>query len=80
MEPDHAKEIEQIIAGLDCPKDFVCYRSGFTTLCKAEDIGYEPYLQCLEKSPEDCAFSLSYANLHHCDCPLRFYIVKKLKK
>ena len=80
MEPDHKKEIEKIIREFDCPKGFVCYTSGFDSLCKAEDIGLEPYLACLDERPEECLFLLSYANVHYCDCPLRLYIAKKLKK
>jgi hypothetical protein len=79
MEADHEKEIRRIIAEFDCPKDFVCYKSGFVNLCKAEDVGCEPYLECLDGSPE-CMFLLSYASVHYCDCPLRLYIAKKLKK
>jgi hypothetical protein len=80
MEPDHEKEIRQIIAEFDCPKKFVCYKSGFSTLCKAADIASEPYLECHDESPEECMFLLSFANVHYCDCPLRLYIAKKLKK
>ena len=80
MEPDHEKEIRQIIAEFDCPKDFVCYKSGFSNLCEAKDIGLERYLECFHESPEKCMFLLSYANVHYCDCPLRLYIARKLKK
>jgi hypothetical protein len=72
-------EIEQLIDTFSCPKDFRCYRSGFSTLCEAEDIG-EQYLKCCEKGRGDCQFLLSFAKIHFCDCPLRFYILKKLKK
>ena len=80
MERDCENEIKQIIGELNCPKDFVCYKSGFSNLCEAEDIGLEPFLECLEKSREECPFLLSYANVHFCDCPLRVYIAKKLRK
>jgi hypothetical protein len=80
MERDHEKQIRQIIAAFDCPKDFICYKSGFTNLCKAEDIGLEPYLECFDESSEECMFLLSYANVRYCDCPLRYFIAKKLKK
>ena len=36
---DINKEIEKIIDELKCPKDFICYKSGFQNLCKVEDIG-----------------------------------------
>jgi hypothetical protein len=80
MEHDHKKEIERIIGEFSCPKDFICYKSGFSKICKAEDIGLEPYLECCDESPEECTFLLSYANVRYCDCPLRCYIAKTLKK
>jgi hypothetical protein len=79
IEQNNQREIEQILDAFTCPKDFRCYKSGFSKLCQAEDVG-EPYLKCLEKDRGDCAFLLSFANVHFCDCPLRFYIAKKLKK
>ena len=80
MEPDNEREIRQLISEFDCPKDFICYKSRFSNLCKAEDIGLEPYLECLDESSEECEFLLSYAKVRFCDCPLRFYIAKNLKK
>ncbi len=80
MESHHDEEIERIISGFSCPKGFVCYKSGFVTLCKAADIGFDPFLECFEEAAQECAFSLSCANIHFCDCPLRFYIAKKLQK
>lgn len=80
MEPDHEREIRQLISEFDCPKDFICYKSRLINLCRAEDIGLEPYLECFDESSEGCAFLLSYANVRFCDCPLRLYIAKKLKR
>ncbi len=80
VELDYEKEIKEILTKFSCPKDFICYKSGFSNLCEAEDIGLGPYLECLEKRREGCPFLLSYANVHFCDCPLRVYIAKKLRK
>ena len=80
MEQDIKKEVEEIISGLQCPKDFECYKSGFENLCKAKDIGLKNYLECLEEDPTSCTFSLSMSGLYYCECPLRIYIAKKLKK
>jgi hypothetical protein len=80
MEPEHEREIRQLISEFDCPKDFMCYKSGLNNVCRAENIGSEPYLECLDENSEGCAFLLSYANVRFCDCPLRFYLAKKLKK
>ena len=79
MEKDIQKEIEEIIDGLKCPKDFICYKSGFQKLCKVEDIGLESFLICLNGLAGECKFSVCFSNLNFCQCPLRMYICRKLK-
>ncbi len=74
------KGIAEIIGGFQCPKDFKCYTSGFENLCKAKDIGIRSFLLCLEKNPRECKLSLNIGYESICECPLRFYIAKKLKK
>jgi hypothetical protein len=74
MEKDHQKEIEAIIGQSKCPKDFLCYGSGFETLCKARLIDGVPFLECIEK------LSLDFGSTHSCECPVRLYIAKELKK
>jgi hypothetical protein len=73
-------EIEEIIDGLECSKDFLCYRSGFNSLCKTEDNGIESVLVCSEEEPQKCNFSHSSEYRFFCKCPLRIYIAKELKK
>ncbi len=73
-------KIEEIMAGMQCPKDFQCARSGLERLCKAKDFGLENYLECLEETPQACAFALPFGDGHFCQCPLRVYLCKKLKK
>jgi len=58
MEDSTENKLAEIICQMKCPKDFVCYKSGFKTLCKAEDVGMQSYLRCLEKNPSDCIFAL----------------------
>jgi|GEM_PF-641935 len=79
VEKDIREEIEKIIDGLKCPKDFVCYKSGFRKLCKIEDIGLESFLICLNGLAGECKFSVCFSNLYFCQCPLRIYICRKLK-
>ena len=74
------KKLEDIIDGVKCPKGFICYKSGYDNLCKAEDIGIESFLVCLEKDPSDCKFSISFGDGFYCQCPLRVYIAKKIQK
>lgn len=79
MDDDIRKEIEAIIGGMECPKDFQCYRSGLKVLCKARDFGIENYLECLETEPQGCCFSISFGDMRFCKCPLRYYLVSNQK-
>ena len=79
-EQDYRKEIEEIMGRLTCPKDFKCYKSGLDDLCKAQDVGLEEFLECLEENPLECTFSVHYGAVFYCRCPLRVYIVKKFGK
>jgi len=80
VETDHKNEIEKIIGQMQCAKDFQCYKSGLKALCKAKDIGITSYLQCLEENAFGCQFSVRFGNKYYCECPLRVYIGKELKK
>jgi hypothetical protein len=77
---EQRQEIEKIASGLNCSKDFRCYKSGSEKLCKARDFGMEEYIDCLEENPEKCEFSLPFGEGYLCKCALRIYIAKNLKK
>lgn len=79
MQHEDMKVIEDIIDGIKCPNDFDCYKKEIEDLCKAKDFGLSDFLECLEKKPE-CKFSVPYGSWYLCECPLRIYIAKKLKK
>jgi hypothetical protein len=80
MKQEHKLELEQIIGGLQCPKDFKCYKMGFENLCKAKDVGLESHLVCLEEHSFECKFSVAFGRSYFCHCPLRVFLTKKLKK
>jgi hypothetical protein len=80
MKDEDRKKIEEILAGLQCPKNFKCADGGFERLCKARDIGLKNYLDCLEGNPSACSFALSFGYGYLCCCPLRVYLSKELKK
>jgi len=80
MKEEDRKKIEEIVDGMQCPKDFICVESGFERMCQAKDFGLESYLECLDDNPQGCPFSLSFGEGHFCQCPLRVYLSKKLKK
>jgi len=74
------KKLKEMIGSIKCPKDFICYKSGFETLCKAEDVGKKSVLLCLEEKPEECKFSLPIGLKYYCQCPIRVFIRKKYNK
>ncbi len=80
MEQEQKQKLEEIIGDLQCPKDFICYRSGLEELCKAEDIGQESFLVCREEGGKRCKFSVNYGAGLFCKCPLRIYIAKEFKR
>ena len=80
IQQDTQQDIEEIIDGLKCPKDFVCYKSEFKRLCRVKDIGMESFLICLENKLLECRFSIYFGELYFCQCPLRVYIAKNIKK
>ena len=80
MNEKQKKEIEAILGDIECPKDFRCYKSGFKYLCKAQKVGVGSFLRCQEEDREGCQFQVTLGSAHFCECPLRKYIVKKLKK
>lgn len=81
MEQEVEKEIEQIIEGMECTKDFECYRSGFKRLCRARNGGLQEHVWCMEEAGVSlgCRYSLSFGAGMLCKCPLRVYLAKKLK-
>jgi hypothetical protein len=77
-------KIEEIIDGLQCPKDFKCYKEGFQDICQVKDVGLDSIVECLETTENGCGntcpFHISYGHSHYCSCPLRIYIAKRLHK
>ncbi len=81
METAVQEHIEEIIVdGLQCPKEFSCYTSGLKDLCKARDIGLDSFVACLAADPLQCKFSIHFGGIFFCQCKLRVYIAKKLRK
>jgi hypothetical protein len=80
LQQDIQKDIEEIIDGLKCSNNFICYKSKFERLSRVQDIGMESFLICLENKVLDCRFSINFGDIYFCQCPLRFYIAKHLKK
>ena len=83
MKEEDRKRIDEILGEMKCPKGFRCAESGFEDLCRAKDFGDEKRLHCLEPESEPCPFATDYDcgfRMRFCNCPLRVYIAKNLKK
>lgn len=80
MDKEHKRQIEEIISTRECPKDFVCYKSGFEKLSKVEIIGDAKLVECLEKRAQACEFGFPFEHGFFCKCPLRCYIAKNFHK
>ena len=78
MQKDVENKIEEFVGKLGCPKGFRCCTEGLEGLCKAQDVGLAT--ECLEENPFECPFSVPFGGLYYCECPLRVYIAKELKK
>ena len=77
---EHESQVEKIISAMECPRDFVCYKSGFENLSRVRIIGDAKLIECLEKSPHTCEFRFSFEHGSFCKCPLRYYIAKNFDK
>lgn len=73
-------EVTEIIGGLKCPKNYHCYRTKYTELCRAAFVDSLKVLHCLEENAQGCIFALSYKDAWYCQCPLRNYIAEKIKR
>ena len=78
MEQEHEEKIAEIMADMDCPKDFKCHKSQFTDLSKARGMGIKEFAQCLDSSA-GCDFSFAFGNIYMCKCPLRVYLANTLE-
>jgi hypothetical protein len=80
LDKKQRQQLEEIVNGIKCPKNFRCYKSGLEYLCKAEDIGQESFLACKEKDGATCKFAVPLGKAYFCQCPIRIYIAKNLGK
>ncbi len=74
----HKEKIGQLIADMNCSKDFQCSKSGFNNLCKAKENRIDGYADCLEYQIA-CEFKVYFGYGVLCRCPLRVYIAKNME-
>jgi hypothetical protein len=47
---------------------------------RARDIGLDSFVACLKEDPMECKFSILFGGIYFCQCKLRVYIAKRLRK
>ncbi len=80
LDGEHKRQVEEIIGEMECPRNFVCYASGFENLSTVRIIRSAKLVECLEESPQTCEFGFSFGYGTFCKCPLRCYIAKNFHK
>ena len=77
---ERKRQIEEIISVMECPWDFVCYKSGFEKFSKVRIIGDAKLVECLEKRPQACQYGFAFGQGSFRKYPLRCYIAKNFHK
>jgi len=80
MDNEIKRLLEEIKAGMQCPKEFRCVDSGYEKLCNAKDMGLERYLECHEKDAAACSFAIAFGKEYFCRCQMRVFIAKRLHR
>jgi hypothetical protein len=73
---EHRTQIEEIVSGMECPKDFKCYKSGFESLYKIKIFREGELVECIDPRSSLCKLSFCFGRGHFCKCPLRKYIAR----
>ena len=78
--PEDIQQIEDIMEGMDCSRDFECYRSDFENLGEVGIVGDFKMIECIEERGQTCEFGFSFGLGVICRCPLRMYIAKNYQR
>ena len=79
------QKLKELMAKMECKKDFECYKCGFENLCNGKLAGGQIVTceratsNCSEEKRQNCDFSLSFGDGFVCRCPIRIYAAKILK-
>lgn len=73
---EHDSKIQEIMRGMQCYRDFECYKSGFENLSKVGIVGDAKMIECIGEKAKTCEFGHSFGLGYICKCPLRNYIAR----
>ena len=78
MGENHEKEIKEIMVGMECPRDFACYKSDLNPRCNVKDVELENHLEIEGEYDSSCKYLVVSNGVPYCRCPLCVYLTKKL--
>lgn len=73
---ENKEQIEEIMRGMDCPRDFERYKSDFGSMGEVGIVGDAEMLECIERRGRAREFGSPRGVGVVCKCPLRNYIAK----
>lgn len=74
MEENYEKEI---MAGMECRRDFACCKSDSKPRCKVIDVELDNHLEIKGEYDYFCKYSVVSVGVPYCKCPLCVYLTKK---
>jgi len=72
-------DVQKIMAEMNCPGDFICYKSKFDDLTPVEAFPGNNIVECLRTDPSLCPMAFTFGlGKGFCKCPLRHYVAFEL--
>ena len=75
-----AKQIEQMIEELECPRGFACYTSKFERLTPVDIGWFTEVISCHSPEANYCPLAFNFGFGPCRTCPLRHYVAKYFHK
>jgi len=81
LTPEQEHDVKAIMAEMDCPRDFHCYKSKFEDLAPVEAYAGNNIVECRKADRSSCPMSYFFGMRSvFCKCPLRKYAALRLGK
>ena len=74
---NYQKAIQEIMNGMECLRDFACYKSNFKTRCEVKDVELENHLEIEGECNNSCKYFVVSNGVRYCKCPLCVYLIRK---
>jgi hypothetical protein len=77
---EHKNLIEDMMAGIECSKQFECHSNEFESLPEIRIDSGGSLIKCLDERMNICEFAISFGKGRFCTCQIREFIFKKYGK